>query len=671
MIATCYTFINVEKKGIMKHLLTVLFCSAALQAFSEDASSPETLFKALDKEANEKIWKQPDEWRKEPPGQKAAEAWQYARVEQWGMDILKRYTELFKRYPDTPYIWQQKQSAHLLWGYLKHLNKPEYQEYLDDWKVMWPGDSVIERRFYTSRLRELANRFPDKADAEKIARTLMAEYPVRREPYRAFLSIARRKSPDAYQTALQEILKSVDTPETIKAYLQGKTEDHKEERKPGVFDKDEPYDYLGKREKGDKEIDHYEIRYAQLFACVPHSGNWIEQEEKIDRALIEEFPGQTRPYSQLFFYAGKRGEDIGAAFAWLLEFVKGPAPDAVKTDLQDDFSHKLAWDCHENFWRAMDSDNPPAPGAEVKAWYEKYVPLWRTYLEMYANFVEGRLTCSKMGRVKQEALDLLSELSHVTADPSYRKHLETLYTRWLALPVWSEEERVKIRGIQLYAQEADISAQLAVKPKFNYPALYVYPPDVCEKVTRTLMKEFPQQAEPYEDFLTIAQRNGTLQRPRLQEILDSQAPAPVKKEVRNMIGQLDRVGQPLDLKGTATDGREIDVQKMKGKVVLIDFWATWCGPCLGEVPRMKSLYEKFHAQGFEIIGMNLNKKQETLNAFLGKKPTPWSHLRIASWDTFGINSIPTMWLVDKKGIMRDADAREDLEQKVERLLAEP
>jgi len=655
----------------MKPLLAALFCLAALHSFPEDASSPKELFRLLDNEAQEKIWKQPDEWRKEHPGQKVFEAWQDARVEQWGMDILKRYTELFKRYPDTPFIWQQKQSAQLLWESLNHLNKPEHQEYLDDWKVMWPGDNVIERRFYTSRLRELANLFPDKADQEKIARTLMAEYPVRREPYRALLSIARGESPDAYPTVLQEILESVGTPEKVKAYLRRKPEDHQGDGMPDALDKDEPYDYWSKRERNDNEIDHYEIRYAQLFACEPQYGNWIEREQKVAHALISEFPGQTRPYSQLFFFAGKRGEDLGAARAWLVAFAQGLAPDTVKTDLQEDFFFQLSRACYDNFWWAMDSDNPPAPGAEVKAWYEKYIPLWRTYLEIYSDFVESRLTCSKMDQVKRDALLLLSELSHVTAETTYRKHLETLYDRWLALPGWSEEERVKIRSIQLYAQAADVSATLAVKPRFKHPALNIYPPDVCERVTRTLMKEFPKQAEPYEDFLIIAKRNGTLQRPLLQEMLDSQAPASIKLKIRNRIGQLDRVGQPLELKGTATDGREIDIQKMKGRVVLIDFWATWCGPCRNEIPRMKSLYEKFHKQGFEIIGMNLDDKRETLNSFLEKNPSPWPQQRIASWDTFGINAIPTMWLVDKKGAVRDVSAREDLEQKIARLLAEP
>lgn len=152
------------------------------------------------------------------------------------------------------------------------------------------------------------------------------------------------------------------------------------------------------------------------------------------------------------------------------------------------------------------------------------------------------------------------------------------------------------------------------------------------------MKEFPKQANPYKTVLRLAERKGPLEQNLLQEILDSQAPVSIKKEVQNMIEQMRRVGQPLELKATTMDGRKIDVHWIKGKIILIDFWTTWCPHCLNEVPRVKNLYEKFHTQGFEVIG---------------------------------INGVPTFWLVDKKGIIRDVDASENLEQKIERLLAEP
>ena len=647
----------------MKHVLLFGLCLIALHALPKDAPSPKELFDALDKDAYEKFWKAPDEWRTNAPNETTRLAWHNKRVAQWGMPLLKRYTELLKRYPDTEFIWQPKQNAQWLWCDLQRLNKPEYQNYLDDWKTLWPGDNVIERLFYKSRLNELAKQFPDIADTEKIARTLRAEYPIRREPYRALLSLARRKSAEAYETTLQEILNNPTTPKTIKAYLQEKTGKPKWE--------DEPYDYFVEGEREYMEFDHYEIRYAQISSS-PLSVDWNAREEMTAHALIAEFPEQVRPYRQLLFFAGKRGEDLDAMRNWLIAFVKGPAPDTVKAELQDHYYDLYVHrPCYDNLWWALDRDNPPSTPIEIKNWLDKHLPLWRTYLESHADFIEGRLKCSKIGKAKADAIQLLTESLRMTADPQHQKDLKALNAKWLSLPIWNDEERMHLRSIQLYAQEADVSAQMAIKLKFKYPAPAVYPPEVCEKVTRTLMKEFPKQAEPYKTILRLAERKGPLERSLLQEILDSQSPASIKKKVQNTISQMDRVGQPLELKGTAMDGREIDVRPIKGKVVLIDFWTTWCPHCIDAEPRIRSLYEKFHAQGFEVIGMNLEDKQETLKTFLKDHPTPWAQYWNKSWDDFGINGVPTFWLVDKKGVVRDVDIWKDFEKEVEKLLAEP
>ena len=134
--------------------------------------------------------------------------------------------------------------------------------------------------------------------------------------------------------------------------------------------------------------------------------------------------------------------------------------------------------------------------------------------------------------------------------------------------------------------------------------------------------------------------------------------------------------KPFELKFTATDGSEVDFAKLRGKVVLVDFWATWCGPCVAEVPKVVETYNKLHEKGFEIVGISLDQDKAKLDAFVKSKGMPWLQFFDGKgWQNevaqkFGINSIPAMWLIDKKGMVVSTNARAGLAEKVEKYLAE-
>jgi thiol-disulfide isomerase/thioredoxin len=128
---------------------------------------------------------------------------------------------------------------------------------------------------------------------------------------------------------------------------------------------------------------------------------------------------------------------------------------------------------------------------------------------------------------------------------------------------------------------------------------------------------------------------------------------------------------PLDLKFKTVDGKDFDIAKYRGKVVVIDFWATWCGPCVAELPKVIELYKKLHDQGFEIVGISLDQDKQALEQFVKEKEMPWVQFFDGkAWENkyaqlYGIQSIPAMWLVGRDGNVVDFNAREGLETKIE------
>jgi peroxiredoxin len=127
---------------------------------------------------------------------------------------------------------------------------------------------------------------------------------------------------------------------------------------------------------------------------------------------------------------------------------------------------------------------------------------------------------------------------------------------------------------------------------------------------------------------------------------------------------------------TAFDGKKIDLKELRGKVVLLDFWATWCGPCVGKIPEIKQLYQAGHDRGLEVLGISLDDDREKLAAFLKKNDLPWPQdFDGKGWDNeissrFGVHAIPQVWLIDRQGIVAAVDPP-DLKNQLERALAAP
>jgi thiol-disulfide isomerase/thioredoxin len=133
----------------------------------------------------------------------------------------------------------------------------------------------------------------------------------------------------------------------------------------------------------------------------------------------------------------------------------------------------------------------------------------------------------------------------------------------------------------------------------------------------------------------------------------------------------------VDMKFTALDGRPVDLAALRGKVVLIDFWATWCGPCKEELPNVLAAYRKYHAQGFEVVAVSLDaeKDRQKLLDYCREHELPWpQHFDGKGWKNefavrYAVRAIPAMFLLDQEGKVVSTDARgPKLEAEIRRLL---
>lgn len=153
--------------------------------------------------------------------------------------------------------------------------------------------------------------------------------------------------------------------------------------------------------------------------------------------------------------------------------------------------------------------------------------------------------------------------------------------------------------------------------------------------------------------------------------------------------RLNLPGNPIEVSGTLLDGSELDWASYRGKVVLIDFWATWCGPCRAELPNVLENYRAYHDKGFDVIGISLDTDRAAVEQFLQDSGIEWPTLftekvqtvtdqqESGNWsnpmaERYAITGIPRAILVDQKGNVVSMNARgRELRPLLQKLLGEP
>jgi thiol-disulfide isomerase/thioredoxin len=268
------------------------------------------------------------------------------------------------------------------------------------------------------------------------------------------------------------------------------------------------------------------------------------------------------------------------------------------------------------------------------------------------------------------------------AAPDHERLPELMSERWSR-----KDERTRA----LFKEVDEVLAHTK-NPKLKAEAVFIR---ARSKVKETRASGSPDLA-PMEEFLKLSPRD-----PRGADLLQTaidHTPDAAKRS--SLVDRLTReypdstyaamlrgprepgewIGKPFDLEFVdAISGTPISMKKLKGKVVVIDFWATWCGPCVAEMPKMKELYARYSGQGVEFIGVSLDQPAEEgglqkLVGFVQENGITWPQYyqgngwKSAFSSSWKINSIPRVFVVDPQGKLYSVDARGKLETIIPELL---
>ena len=331
-----------------------------------------------------------------------------------------------------------------------------------------------------------------------------------------------------------------------------------------------------------------------------------------------------------------------------------------------------------------ESQLPNLEKKEFDSFLKEYAEKAGTLADRFKDYQAQFPTSTNVSAAWRNRMDLLDVAAHGSA--LRRAELEKAEQECLADPKLSQSQRSRIHKMQI-GQISDLAGRERLVRKLKVDGEESTDFFCRQMLDLAEFAEYSQSCEIVDDILKLTEgpltwedfhaAGNTSTNERTFQVWCSGAKANREMHHRRALElkkQLDRIGHPLQLQFTALDGTKIDLEHYRGKVVLLDFWATWCPPCVGGIPEVKAVWQKLHKDGFEVIGMSYDDERQTLEKFLKKNELPWPQFFDPAGkgapliQTLGQPGPPAYWLIDRQGLVSDLNTHYNLEKKVKQLL---